>query len=68
MALCRPQGTYLTSDGLSETFVGLREPFIDMNGSRLMVLYQPEMILFGPRGGHVSLRGPFVASEGSVLA
>ena len=50
----------MTSDGLGESFVSLREPFIDMNGSYLLVLCQPEMILFRffrIKRGHVSLRG-----------
>ena len=41
----------MTSDGLSQSFVGLREPFIDMNGSHLVVLCQSEMIIFRPRRG-----------------
>ena len=58
----------MTSDGLSESFVGLREPFIDMNGSNLVVLCQPERILFWLKREIVSLTGHCVASEGSVLA
>ena len=57
----------MTSAALGESFVGIREPFIDKNGSHLVVLCQPEMILFRLKRGHVSLRGLCVASEGSML-
>ena len=45
------QNQIQTSDGLSESFVGLREPFIDISGSHLVVLCQPEMILLRPKRG-----------------
>ena len=55
----------MTSDGLSVSFVVLRDPVIDMNGSHLVVLCQPEMIFFRLKRGHASLRGLRVASVGS---
>ena len=69
MTLCRPYGVVFDLRWLSEPFVDLRESIIDLDGSRLIVLCQPEKILFrSKRAGSVDLRGPCVASEGSVLA
>ena len=60
---------YLTWDGLSESFVDLGEFFIDLNVSRLVVLCQPEKILFRPKmADSVDLRGPCVGLRGLCLA
>ena len=58
-------GLYLTYDGLSESLVDLREHFIDPNGLRLVVLRQPQKILFRPNSaGSVDLRRPCVGLRG----
>ena len=62
MTICRPYVAVFDLRWLEcEFIVDLREPFIDLNGSRLVVLCQPEKILFRPnRAGSVDLRGPCV--------
>ena len=58
-------GLCLTSDGLSEFFVDMREHFIDLNGLRLVVLCRPEKIFFWPkRAGSVDHRGSCVGLRG----
>ena len=47
MALCR----------LRASFVSLREPFSDVCGEFLMVLYQPKRSFFGTRGAPSAWEG-----------
>ena len=60
MTLFDLRGSYLASDSLSESSVRLREPFIDMNGSFLVVLCQPERTLRFLSGLCVGLIWPSV--------
>ena len=54
----------MTQDGLSESFVSPREPFIDLSGQCFVVLFQAERIFFRPKTGSVGLRRAFVGLLG----